>query len=1066
MSETQNYERRAFSYQVENDTAILSNNFGGLNVVATPTNLPYEDSPILLNCITDISGAVFKRKGTHVLNYNSGASCVGSVMVPVTTGLQFNLVVVKSGTGLNIYEVVNDTATQVMSKANVWTAAASGVRPSYILTSEVEPRIIFATGVNTPVQLKFTEQQQTFANTSQTSVTITNATRYTNASTSNLLVYVNRVRQTGWSVSYAGGSLTINNLPAFPASGTSTVVVDFISWQWWAEGTYWLGNSYYQDSVRANANIGFDVNVTVPSTINSNLDSPNVSNPSAVINVYKNNTRNSTFTYQSNNQPSTATQYSFSDGQYYVAGSTAFTNPSPFDVTFGALDGSTAYNVSFIRKRQTGFLFGNGQTVANTLVLVDGVAQAQSIQNGAGNDLIYKSYTVYNSSGTLITTTNTPYTYIGFEASTLGIPAQSRVQVIDTQPTYVGSNAQTTNNVYLDGGIITAYGFGQFADYNSGIFPRSVAFYQGRLVWGGFANNPMLLLFSIVYDSLGLGFNYAFYQVDSTQTAATSPFTVTLPLDANDRTVTCVEHQGYLFAMCRKSVYRLNGGPGQPITFSNRNANYLGNVGICNEQCIVKTDVSVMYLSDTGLYDLLPQIENQEYKPIERSVKIRTRFGVTLNPAYELLPWVRFSSTDRLVYVGAATLGELSTTRELYVYNTYRDSWTQYDTPSGFSCSHAGEYVDRGNGINFGAIGSWLRSSNVPSDTVFFKFNGPRYIDWHQAGIATGVGDTYQLPPVPSISYTTAAKQLTYPIAFSKTGKLSSFFVHPTTDVNDLVVTLNSARTGNQTVTLNFQQDYFKLPNGDLYLAADPGAGATLTISLSPPNPVTAPSAFGNGNDDYSFVFVDNVPVGGPSSQLTGSYSVSSTGLISSITTAPPAGTGGASSGANVALAANAVVEYGQRYLAIYTTPMFTQQQLPAFKRVLKAYAFMDNQFGQVLYQPSYVNSNDSQDPAQLLGLYTQRLDCNFTVIYSNDESGATTSDIYGFSDLVWDDASFDIQPSAQQFQPYQLFKAPIHQGVGYSYQLMIWDYDEATFRLVGYQIVAPLKGQRYIQPN
>lgn len=116
---------------------------------------------------------------------------------------------------------------------------------------------------------------------------------------------------------------------------------------------------------------------------------------------------------------------------------------------------------------------------------------------------------------------------------------------------------------------------------------------------------------------------------------------------------------------------------------------------------------------------------------------------------------------------------------------------------------------------------------------------------------------------------------------------------------------------------------------------------------------------------------------------------------------------------------------------------------------------------GDEVYRGTDVNGTSAQDARQIVDVPKRRLNGNITIIYSSEYSGETSADVYGFSDIVWDDAFFDIDSPTKQFQQFQLFKEPI-KGTGYSIQMMVWNYDEATFRLAGYQIDANIKGKRY----
>ena len=129
---------------------------------------------------------------------------------------------------------------------------------------------------------------------------------------------------------------------------------------------------------------------------------------------------------------------------------------------------------------------------------------------------------------------------------------------------------------------------------------------------------------------------------------------------------------------------------------------------------------------------------------------------------------------------------------------------------------------------------------------------------------------------------------------------------------------------------------------------------------------------------------------------------------------------------------------------------MFTQQQLGNFKRTKHAYLYFNNGDSTVINQGVF-----NED-------YKTRVNCNVAMLYDSDDTDATTStDIYGYKDIVWDNAYFDTPESSKRSQQYSLFKEPLV-GIGYSYRLCVFSYDEARWHLVGYQITTSSKGLRY----
>lgn len=134
---------------------------------------------------------------------------------------------------------------------------------------------------------------------------------------------------------------------------------------------------------------------------------------------------------------------------------------------------------------------------------------------------------------------------------------------------------------------------------------------------------------------------------------------------------------------------------------------------------------------------------------------------------------------------------------------------------------------------------------------------------------------------------------------------------------------------------------------------------------------------------------------------------------------------------------------------------MFTQQQLGTLKRTKHAYLYFNNG------DSANYTINDTVEA------YTLRTNVNVAMMYDSDDSDANTSvDVYGYQDIIWDNAYFDTVESSDRQDQYVLFKEPLI-GIGYSYRLNVYSYDDARWNLVGYQIDASRnKGLRYISSD
>ena len=531
--------------ELQEEQAVHSENFGGLNTIASQLNIPYEDSPNLLNVLVDISGNVRKRPGTRIIYQGFNATFQGDYITNMVTPLKYNYLVAKVGTSLLVFEAFNDQLNLLMTKTNVFSNAVNNVTPSVAATStELEPRLIFCTGYNRPVQLRFTTQQFIQTSAGTTAAIPDTAARFTNASAANTVVYINRQRWTSATFSYASNTLTLSGLPTTAVG--DTIDVCLITWQWWTEAQTWTGDAFFKTTNRFNVNAGSDLNVQTPSTLVTDYSNTELTNSSFNMQVYSNTVRSSnSYTFASNKQPSTATQWCFSDGAVYVVGASNYLTPSPYFITFGALQaGGNSSPIYFSRRRLTKF---NNYTPcpANEIdVYVDYTKRTQITSAGSAADNTYGNYWLLNyatGGGATVTTTTGLADGLFFDGSVIGLSATSRVQVAHNKPNHIGSAALSTLFNYDDGSYYMAYGLGNYCDYLNGYYPSTVALYQGRLVFAGFPHKPLAVLFSALNDTVIPTQYFNAFGIVSGDTSVTSPFDVVISSRADDYIVALVE---------------------------------------------------------------------------------------------------------------------------------------------------------------------------------------------------------------------------------------------------------------------------------------------------------------------------------------------------------------------------------------------------------------------------------------------------------------------------------------------------------------------------------------------
>lgn len=1053
-------DQRLEQNQTGKETDIFSNNFGGLNTLASPLNLPYEDSPQLENMDILISGVLQKRQGTRVLYKEEGLTSSqvgGTALIPFSTGLGYNFLIQKKQRDIRVFTIENDVATVRMTKSNVWDADGGVIRATYVPIADVEPKVLFCTGINRPVELKFVEKSVTVTEAgSFTTVVFPNDTRFVNATTANVLVFQDRVIKTNvTNVSYSGGNTTITFGSSVPA-GTYTFDIELVVWQWYAEALLYKGDRFFKSVTQLTSQISGgtglqndpDQIIAVPDTLRDDIEAN--SNQNYPYSLFKSTAFLDAFGYRLDREPSTADEYHPSDGTPYKQAAGKKVNPSPAFITFGrefvpasATDGQSR-PVYIARRRR--ILFNGSTTIQGQYlrVFVNGVQKSQNTNVAVGSPT-YGDYWLLGSDwgtgGTIISNATDEAYYLSFEGATvIGVPADALIELVNVELKNIGSAAVSTRDDYLDGTYKPIYGLGLFANYASGSYPRNVSLYQGRLVFSGFPELPLTVVFSNVFDSVTPGVNYNSFQIDTFATSATDALDIVLSSQPDDVVKGLVEWQNNVFVLTRKAVFRIFGGQ-TVLTQTNKFSVFVSNIGLVNPYCVVRTDRSILYLSDIGVFDLMIQENTTEYEAAEKSIKIRSKFGITKDPAYETLAWLAYDNANRFVFVGLPCQGTTYTSDVLLVYNTFRESWTEYSTPIGFNGYTATSYIDRALGIGFLMGCSRYRDgSSIPIDFVLLKFGYEKYVDFAEHFTGNGSSTNYNAMPRNYVQHTTTNGVHEYPVSRNRTGQWRGFSLLPITSIQDCYITLDG-------IELAFGTDWVKLVNGNIYLMDNPGAGKTLIIYLR--RPVTEAEegqsfyeVSSAQNYQHELVFVDNVlqiPNSGyTTNESSGTYRV------------------------NINAPSNSVLVLGQAYKCLYSSPVFTQRVLMRLKRLKHLYALFDNVLSQEAYTVSDVNTSSGQSTDQIVGVPKVRQNVNVAIRIDSDDDAQTVYDLYGYATLVWDDSLFDIAPPPSAYRRDTLFKESLS-GLGYSYQMLLWSFDESAFTFSGYQIVAPVKGERYI---
>ena len=1010
------------------DGSIQSFNFGGLNTTASRLNVPFTDATELLNVSTTLDGTLAKRNGTVQLDTNLPGSNINySTSIRSVAG--YNYTVSMRSNRIDVFSRRNNRNTLVRSMDI--SASAATTATQWVHLPDTFSRVLGLSANLPPIEVYLVELQRitsTGYNPGANSFTLTgfDIKRFSgdNNTFGNFSDTIYVTRTNGNVEEYPGGSCTYSyalnmngsgtyviTLP--PGSPTTTVAsIDIIGhrWCWWANSLKWQGDRFFDNISRFNVTAN-DNNVPIPAQLISDIK---FGEETLFLEISRTYSRADNYTLL--DQPLTADQYNLSDGSTYVPGTNSFINSAPFFVTFGLTRTplpQPAESIKFSRYREMRLTNSMNSLVAassvrvtvNDIVINPNFTTTPTTGRGS-------SYSMYDEQGALVTNTAQRPKWLGFTSSLpIGVGATQVVTITNTfgATGFTGLTVEVIESTFRTGAYRRVYGLPTSLGTSSvGGFPTCGCVYQGRLVLGGVATNKSTIVFS------GVGADddpYTNFQItDDLEGLPTDPFDVTISGgDTADFIVGLVEWNNSLFALTRRSVYRVNGGDA-PINASRRLVTYISNIGLVNSRSIVRTDTAVYYLSDGGVFNLTPKVEDSEFTAVEKSLKVRdlivNRDPLKLNSAL-----MYFDSKRRKLYVvlpnSSDKQGEAS---DLLVFDTVRESWSVTKLLNGLKANSLIESIDNVTG-DYNVMAS-TSTGNIMFDAV------DRFTDRTSTFTgATNYNHTMIVGyAIPSVSegqrYTIPDYVLTLPYRQLKDLRV---FVGTTSPV---------------------EVEFTKF-NNYVYLTTPTPAGSKVWFVMrSPVNDSPQGSSLYGTATRYPYTLTRNNV-----EELTATEALvfDSANNVANLTVS----FSGVSSD---------VFVIGMHYPCNYTSAMFTQQVLGSMKRTKHAYLYFNNTNNNVTTSGNYVEG------------YITPVNVNVAMLYNSDDNDVNTSvDIYGYRDIIWDNAYFDTPESAYREDSYTLFKEPLI-GLGYAYRLAVFSYDSARWVLVGYQIDASnSKGLRYI---
>jgi len=1082
----------------ENEGPVLrTTSSGGLNSMASALSIPLTDTPSMNNVEVNQRGNLAKRRGSQQLLSLSGSSSnrglSGSVLETIKLRSLPSIIVIKNGTSL-VYFTFNDSLTdnnrEILEFSNsivfqgVWSDDALYVKPDTVQTTEQEPRIIFTTGVNPPVQTTFVQSISTDSTTNSnnnTEVTFTNS-KLENASTSNIFVFRDNqdVSSQILSTSYdsTNEELTVELSDTVTASGEFSVV--FMSWQWWAEASATDGRKLYQRRTRKNSE-NVDKLVELPPELLLGIrpleDAPQENPRYPLIPAPSDDySDRNAFTYTLT--PDQPDQYVFTSGGFFssadpkVQVGLGFTGFGDVRRNSGTPTGE-AEPVHYFRGLPIPFTGGLGKAGINLTVQVGSTTKSQNTDpNNSQSDSYYlKQDNVANYHNGIVTNNNIRGQFVDFTSEPeMGVGFSAFVQAVSTQVGAIGNNAQTTIDRFGIGTIFPGYGLWEFCDYEEGSFPRTVGIIGGRLVFGGMPKQPLTVAVSEVLDTLIPGTNFADFQTLLSDGNAANAFSFEVQADLNDRITAVEEFNNQLFIFTENALFRLTGGD-SGLTPNSFFVQFQVGLGAVNARSIVKVQNTLYFMNKAGVFDIAGVDSASEYASAEISLKVRNFFDRNLFDSETA--WMMYDERTAKLYVAMSAPREEReinerqsfTAERLLVYSTFRDAWTQYENFTGRLFSIDGTIIRRGDNDTVPLIfetywkqdgsGRVTDANGSPLEGLINIYNEFRPVD----SLAFNILNSDQTAPwsltvgkVPArrVQYTMSKDRYFYPVTrLRNTDQFFDLFpLLPHREIEDVKVEIDRNQNGNWE-TLEFQKDFVKQRNsayeeGIYLLSVVPDNSKDIRITK-----LGQPEDQGWNDPVHPIrVWIDNVLL-----VENQDYTISFSGNQYQIDF-------------NIDASANAVIEIGLLYDAHWYSPKFFRGSMDRDKRFTHWYGYFHNEPYNELYNLNDVNTNSGQDPAALIENYKTPVGFNLVFNYNDTGLGYTSdADIYGDLDLFWDNASFDLPQPATQFNQYARIATPII-GASYNFQVGLLATKATYFELVGYQVNLVPAGRTSNAPN
>lgn len=534
--------------------------------------------------------------------------------------------------------------TKTLTKANIYPAVSENDKSQFTIIVDDDVCWVLSSQENTSI-LAFCLIKRTISQ-----LTITDANNFTgviskypdnnSSNASNTILFKSSgAYLPATTISQSTFTYTINS-SAHGLTSSDTVNAYLFYAAYTVAAFYYPGNYLYNSSVRSNI-IPLDVNVEVSAQI---LDSPLLyeDSPDISANVIK-AFQTPTTAYSEVSLPTTATEYTFTDGTF-SPGAAVLTS-SPEYMSFGALQTPTdSTYVHQFRLRQIPGSKGVNVSVSQVNVFVDKVLAAP---------------TYYTSTGA-VTTTNS-VKYFGNIRPSLS----SVVEVMSFFPISASTPVKLDDNSTIsigDGYYIPLYGLSQVANIFTSKFPTNIVAVGNRIVYSGLNNK--IAVSNADWRYRGISWNNI--QVSSIDFSDNSAYLVSLLQGAS--IVTALDSvNGVLIAGTDVGTFRISGTDATtPPNASTAFVSKIADGKIKTNRCLLVWEGKVYIASKFGLYQLQYKQESEDIDVQSLSTPVQDYF---LDNDVEALTYSEYYRSFMI---------ELSGVDELLVYNLNSSTFSTF----------------------------------------------------------------------------------------------------------------------------------------------------------------------------------------------------------------------------------------------------------------------------------------------------------------------------------------------------------------------------------------------------